>query len=169
MPHRYFVLATALALAIAAPAAAQTTYVCVLSGGTEVPANATGATGNATAVLNAAQTQLSVSCQFQNLTGTYAASHIHGPAPAGANANVKWDFSAPTAPWVFTNTNHNGTVTNFVVPGITAADVTNLNAGQFYVNVHSTVFPGGEIRGQLGSSPVPGAKTTWGRVKSLYR
>jgi hypothetical protein len=32
---------------------------------------------------------------------------------------------------------------------VTAAQVTQLKAGQYYVNVHSTTFPGGEIRGQL--------------------
>jgi hypothetical protein len=62
-----------------------------------------------------------------------------------------------------------GTLTNFLVTGITATDVTNLNNGQFYVNVHSTTFPGGELRGQLGSQPVPTMKTTWNRVKTLYR
>ena len=169
MRLRDIFLASACTLALAAPALAQTTYVCVLSGGTEVPPVTTQANGNATVVLDASQTQLSISCQFQNLTGTYQSSHIHGPGPAGTNQPVKWGFSSPAAPWVFTNTNHDGTISNFLVTGIVAADVTNLNNGQFYVNVHSTVFPGGEIRGQLGSNPVPTLKTTWSRVKALYR
>jgi len=150
------------------PAMAQTTYVAVLSGASEVPTTGSSATGNATVVLNAAQTQISISCQFQNLSGTYSASHIHGPAPVGTNASVKWGFLPPAAPWVFSNSNHDGTVSNFVVTGITATDVSNLNAGLFYVNVHSSTFPGGEIRGQLGSQPVPTSKTTWGRVKALF-
>jgi hypothetical protein len=129
----------------------------------------TQATGNATVVLDASQTQISISCQFQNLTGTYTASHIHGPGPAGTNQPVKWGFLPPAAPWVFTNSNHDGTVSNFLVTGITPTDVTNFNNGQFYVNVHSNIFPGGEIRGQLGSGPVPTVKTTWRRVKALYR
>ena len=62
-----------------------------------------------------------------------------------------------------------GTLTNFLVTGITPTDVTNLNNGQFYVNIHSTTFPGGELRGQLGSQPVATMKTTWNRVKALYR
>lgn len=156
-------------LAIAATASAQTTYTTVLSGLNEVPTVSTQATGSATVVLNAAQTQLSVTCQFQNLIGTYTASHIHGPAPLGVNAGVKWGFVGAPAGWIFTNANHDGTLTNFLVTGIIAADVTNLNNGQFYVNVHSNVNPGGEIRGQLSTGPVPTEKTTWARVKALFR
>lgn len=156
-------------LAIAGTASAQATYVAVLTGANEVPSVTTPATGTATVVLNAANTQLSITCQFHNLIGTYTASQIHGPAPLGTNAVVKWAFLPPTAPWSLSNANHDGTVTGFVVTGITATDVANLNNGQFYVNVRSTQFAGGEIRGQLGSAPVPTAKTSWGRVKSLYR
>ncbi len=169
MRLRHSFLAIACTLAFAAAAQAQTTYVGVLTGGTEVPAVATAATGNATVVLNAAQTQLSVTVQFQNLTSTYTASHIHGPAPAGTNAAVKWGFVGLPAGWVFGAGSLSGTLTNFLVTGITAADVTNLNAGNFYVNIHSTTFPGGELRAQLGSAPVPTSKSTWARVKSIYR
>lgn len=169
MRPRDILLTSLCALAIAATASAQTTYTAVLTGPNEVPPVSTAATGTATVVLNAAQTQLSVACQFHNLVGTYTASHIHGPAPVGVNAGVKWGFVGAPAGWVFTNANHDGTLVNFLVTGITAADVTNLNNGQFYVNVHSNVNPGGEIRGQLSTAPVPTAKTTWSRVKALYR
>lgn len=168
MRFRYAVLALACTLAFAAAAQAQTTYVGVLTGGTEVPPVSTPATGNATVVLNAAQTQISISVQFQNLIGTYSASHIHGPAPAGSNAAVKWGFSGTAAGWVFTNSNHDGTISNFLA-AVVATDVTNLNSGNFYVNVHSTSFPGGELRAQLGSAPVPTEKSSWTRVKSLFR
>lgn len=169
MRLRDFILSVVCTLALAASAMAQTTYVGVLTGGTEVPPVVTSATGNCTVVLDAAQTQLSISIQFQNLTAPYTASHIHGPAPAGTNAGVKWGFVAPAAPWVFTNGNLDGTLTNFIVTGILPADVVNLNNGQFYVNIHSTQFPGGELRAQLGSAPVPTMKSTWNRVKALYR
>ena len=101
MRLRDIILGSVCTLALAAPAMAQTTFVCVLSGTSEVPANGSPATGNATVVLNAAQTQISISCQFQNLTGTYQSSHIHGPGPAGTNQPVKWGFTSPAAPWVF--------------------------------------------------------------------
>src|SRR5262245_58502164 len=169
MRLRDILLTSLCTLAIAATAAAQTPCTTVLSGLNEVPTVTTGASGTATVVLNAAGTQLSVTCQFANLIGTYSASHIHGPAPLGVNAGVKWGFVGAPAGWIFTNSNHDGSLTNFLVNGILAADVTNLNNGQFYVNVHSNVNPGGEIRGQLSSAPVPVAKTSWSRVKSLFR
>jgi len=156
------------AMAMAATASAQTTYTTVLSGLNEVPTVTTGATGTATVVLNAAQTQLSVSCQFQNMVGVYTASHIHGPAPLGVNAGVKWGFIGGAAGWIFGDGGKGGSLSNFVVTGITATDVTNLNNGLFYVNVHSAVNPGGELRGQLSSAPVPTAKTSWSRVKALF-
>lgn len=161
--------AAALLTLVALPAVAQTTYTATLLGTNEVPSNPSAASGSATVVLDASQTQLSITCSFANLVGTYTASHIHGPAPVGVNAGVKWGFVAPAAPWVFSNSNHNGTLTNFIVTGIVAADVTNLNAGQFYVNVHSTTYPGGEIRGQLNLAVVPTQKNTWGRIKALYQ
>ncbi len=170
MRIRHSLLAALLALAAASTAFAQTTYTTVMTGGNEVPPVATPATGTATVVLDAAQTQLSITCAFQNLLGTYSNSHIHGPATPGVNAGVRWGFTGAPAGWVFSNANHDGTLTNFLVTsGITATDVANLNNGLTYVNLHSSLWPGGEIRGQLGLAPVPTAKTTWKRVKELYR
>jgi hypothetical protein len=34
---------------------------------------------------------------------------------------------------------------------ITAADVTDLNAGLWYANAHSTAYPTGATRGQIGA------------------
>jgi hypothetical protein len=169
MRLRDSILAAVLALALAPAAFAQTVYTTTLAGANEVPPVVTPATGSATVVLNAAQTELSITCSFQNMIGVYTLSHIHGPAAPGVNAGVRFNFIAPTAPWVFSNGNHDGTLTNFVVTGVTAADVTNLNNGLMYVNVHSDFRPGGEVRGQLSLAPVPTQKTTWHRVKSLYR
>src|SRR5262249_11529647 len=156
------------ALAIVATASAQTTYSTVLSGASELPANGSAATGSATVVLNAAQTQISISCQFANLGTVYTASHIHGPANSTSNAGVRWGFVGAPAGWIFSNANHDGTLSNALF-SVLAADVTNLNAGLMYVNIHSLGFPGGEIRGQLGTAPVPTQSTTWSRVKALFR
>ena len=161
-------LTAVLGLTFASAALAQTNFTTTMTGGSEVPAVVTTGTGTATVVLNAAQTQVSITCSFQNLIGVYTLSHLHGPAAPGVNAGVRIGFVAPAAPWVFSNSNHDGTLTNFLA-AITPADVTTLFNGLMYVNVHSDFRPGGEIRGQLGLAPVPTAKTTWHRVKSLYR
>lgn len=165
----FALLAFALTGLAAVPAMAQTTYVCALTGAAEVPPSGSTATGSATVVLNAAQTQLSISANFQNLVGTYSASHIHGPAAVGVNGSIRWGFVGTAAGWVFSNGNHDGVLTNFIGTPVTPADVANLNAGLFYVNIHSSTKPGGELRGQLAVQPVPTEPTTWGHIKALLR
>ena len=169
MRLRHSLATVVLGLALASTAFAQTVYVTNLTGGNEVPPVATTATGTATVVLNAAQTQITISCQFQNLVGTYTASHVHGPAGPGFNTNVRWGFVGAPAGWILSNSDHDGTLNNYVTVDVLPADVLNLANGLMYVNVHSTFRPGGEIRGQLGTAPVPTMKTTWNRVKALYR
>ena len=41
--------------------------------------------------------------------------------------------------------------------------------GKAYLNLHSNVYPGGEIRGFLVPAPNATSQSTWGKVKSLYR
>lgn len=168
MRHRYLILASVLGLALAVPSFAQTTYSTVLTGLNEVPANPSPATGTVTAVVNAAGTQVTISASFQNLIGTYTASHLHGPATTVQNAGVQIGFVPPAAAWVFANSNHDGTLVNYTVP-ITATQIGYLAAGTMYANIHSSTIPGGEIRGQMALGPVPNEKSTWARVKKLYR
>ena len=159
------VASAALAL-ITSAASADTGFSCIINGAAEVPAVVTPALGSATCVLNNAQTQLTVHVQFQNLIGTYSASHIHMPAAPTANAGVRFGFT-PT----LSNANHDGVFNGtWNSPSMTATDVSNMVAGLSYVNIHSSFRPGGEIRGQLQKDQsVPTKSTTWGRVKSLYR
>src|SRR5439155_22250819 len=80
---------------------------------------------------------------YSNLTTTRPAWHVHGPAEPGQTAGVMFDL-ATNAPqqdgswkWVFAPT---GT--------LTVADQLNaIKAGRTYVNIHSSKYPAGEIRG----------------------
>jgi CSLREA domain-containing protein len=120
-----------------------------LSGAQEVPANASPGTGSVTASLNAGQTTLSVVFNWTGLTAPANASHIHGPAAAGANGGVVFGFSGfPTA----TSGSHSQSFP------ISPAQVSDFLAGLYYINIHTSAFPGGEIRAQLTPtcvSPTP--------------
>jgi hypothetical protein len=158
MRRRYaFIL---LASLLAAPVAqAATGYSTILSGTNEVPTNPTPATGNAVVVLNNAGTQLAYTVTYSGLVGTLTASHIH-KAAAGVNGGVVFGFTPPVGT---TSGTFSGTIT------VTPANVADLNAGLYYVNVHSSVYPGGELRGQLHGDPTATPVGTWGRIKALFR
>ena len=82
---------------------------------------------------------------FSNLTGPAIAMHIHSPAGVGTNAAVL----IPLIAYHFPAANPtNGGVIFGAVP-IGTNDVANLMAGLNYINIHTTEYPGGEIRGQL--------------------
>lgn len=137
-------------LSSATPAHASTTFTAFLDG--PQSNTASPATGYATVILNDAQNQATVSLTFNGLLAPQNDAHIHGPAPAGVGAPPVFQLPLGT---------FNGLVWN-----LTPADVTNLQAGLLYVNVHSTQFPSGEIRGQLTLS-VPGAPAVGGEAGLL--
>jgi len=149
---------TTIAIAVAFSAgiaSAQTTWQAILTGSQEVPVNGSTATGFGTVILNAAQTQITVDESWSGLVGGPAtASHIHGPAGVGTNASVLFPFSGvPSA-------------TSGSIPeqtfAITPTQVGYLQNGFLYMNVHDSVFPGGEIRGQLILVPEPSTLALWG-------
>jgi hypothetical protein len=160
MKMRYSIPAALLALLIAsAPASADIGYSATLDGLQEVPPNASPATGVGTITLNNAMTLLTYKVVYSGLTASRTASHFHGPAAAGVNAAVVFAIAAAGP-------------TSDTITGTWAIDATNLarlNSGLLYLNVHSTTFPGGEIRGQVHSDVTPNRATTWGRIKQLYR
>jgi hypothetical protein len=156
-------VAVALAVVFAGPASAQY-YVAHLDGAQEVqnPPVVTPATGLACFTLedDGVYFYLNYELSFSGLLAAQTAAHIHGPAAVGVNAGILFPF--PLGSPIF------GTFGPLL-----PAQVTQLNSQLWYVNVHTTLYPGGEIRGQIlpASSPctVPVAESTWGAVKALYR
>jgi hypothetical protein len=112
----------------------------------QVPAAATTATGAGIVLLNATETQITVDLSFTGLSSAAMAAHIHGPAAAGANAGVLFNFSGVPAATA-------GSMPTQAF-AITPGQVAQLKAGQFYFNIHTGSFPDGEIRGQIGLAPV---------------
>jgi hypothetical protein len=74
---------------------------------------------------------------YAGLTGPVKAGHFHGPAAAGANAGVALGFSGSVESPI------KGSAT------LTAAQLADLMAGMWYVNLHTAANPGGEVRGQV--------------------
>jgi CHRD domain-containing protein len=120
-------------------AAKTVTYKAHLTAKDEVPPNASTATGDGTFVFNPATKELSWDVTFSGLSGPALASHIHGPGEPGKNADVLILFEIPKAPAGAIKGN------TFLV----TEQVNDLQAGKYYVNIHTAANKGGEIRGQL--------------------
>ena len=131
---------------LAGIASAQWTFQANLSGLGENPPNASPGFGLGTVVLDAGQTNITVDLNWSGLTAPATASHIH-TGGVGTNGPVTFPFAgvpAATAGAIPTQTF-----------SITPTQVTDLFAGNLYMNVHTLTFPGGEIRGQLILVPEP--------------
>jgi CHRD domain len=133
--------ASAALLASATPTFAATMqFKADLKGASEVPPNQTGGTGSVTATFDPATKQLTWSGTFSGLSGAATAAHFHGPAEAGKNAGVAVWISEKGKPL---DSPFKGSAT------LTDAQASDLEAGRWYVNIHTAANPGGELRGQL--------------------
>jgi hypothetical protein len=77
---------------------------------------------------------------------TFVAGHIHRALVGVAGPIVVPLFVSPTPPTNARHIKQSGTATPN--PGTTGADLC-ANPSTYYVNYHTTAFPGGAIRGQL--------------------
>ncbi len=118
-------------------------YKASLSGANEVPSVTTPATGSA--IVTVSGDTLTYYVGYAGLKATATASHIHGPAAATATAGVLFNLNPVGA--YGTGGVLAGTQT------LTAAQKTAVEAGQGYVNIHTSAHGSGEIRGQV--IPVP--------------
>ena len=100
----------------------------------EVPPVPSNATGTAAFAVDTLANSLSFDVTFANLTSAEISAHIHQGAP-GVNGAIK--FGLPLG------FNKKGT---WFYP---QADEAAILGGLMYINIHSSNFPGGEIRGQM--------------------
>lgn len=171
--HRFTALTLSLlTVALALPASAATiTYTTALD---PEAAGATG-TGTASVTFDDAKNMLQIVASFSGLSGTTTVAHIHccTPSPGADTAGVAvTPGTLPGFPVGVTSGTYAGTVamldpasytaaflTNFgggTAAGALAALLAGMDAGTAYFNVHSTTFPGGEIRGFVSRVPEPG-------------
>jgi len=116
-----------------------TTYNMNLNGASEVPANASAGTAAVRVTLDQATGDVVVDGTFTGLTTPVTAAHIHGPAAAGANAAI-------IVPLTITGTT-DGTVSG--TGNMNSGQMNDMLTGMTYVNIHSSMFPSGEIRAQI--------------------
>lgn len=125
-------------MAAATPAVASTIqFTATLSGAKEVPPTSSKGTGDLSATYDTGSKVLTWSVTYSGLSGPAQAAHFHGPAAAGKNAGiqvpVKGSLTSPIK----------GSAT------LTTKQANQLEAGQWYFNIHTKKDPNGEIRGQV--------------------
>lgn len=134
------VFAAIMAAAVLAPLpalAATEHFAAQLDSASEVPPTDSAGTGALDATYDTSSMQLNWTVTYSALSGPATAAHFHGPAPAGQNAKpvipIKGSLASPIK----------GSAT------LTKAQQDDLEAGNWYFNVHTKKYPDGEIRGQL--------------------
>ena len=155
MKNRLLVVCAGIVL-LASPAGATLyTVTASLDGAQETPAVITLGTGTLTGTYDDVLNDLIWSGSFSGLTGTTTDAHFHGPAGVGVGpAGVREAITAgagDTFPIGVTS----GSFSGSALTTISEADEAELLAGLWYINIHSTFKPGGEIRGQVYLVPEP--------------
>jgi outer membrane autotransporter protein len=165
MRFKLALLFTSVSLLAAVSTAHAQIYRVTLLGANEIPPANTPATGASIITLNSATREMRVSANFAGLVAPTTAAHVHccvvQPANAGVATTVPTFAGFPVGVraggWdrVY-DTSQAGTwnpafiAANGGTPATAeAAFAAGVAAGRSYLNIHSTTFPGGEIRGVL--------------------
>lgn len=109
-------------------------YTAELSSSAQVPPTESEGSGTADITVDTDAMTVSWTTEMEGLTGDPTAAHIHGPAAPGENAAPMIDMSGNL---------EEGSAS------ITEEQLSALQDGMTYVNVHTEEYPDGEIRGQV--------------------
>src|SRR5262249_5824269 len=132
-----------------------------LLGSKQAPPTASMATAGAVVTLAIDNNTFNVTVGFTGLNGAATTAHIHCCSPPAINGVLAMPFPGfPAATSGQYSNSFDLSVAGTYDPGFIgahggtvasakAAFITALKTGQAYINIHSTAFPGGEIRGQL--------------------
>lgn len=132
-----------------------------LHGYEEVPAISTAGSGSFRATVTPSGDGFAYRLSYEDLEGgNVLASHIHlGQKSVNGGVSVflcggGGKPACPAPPATVTGTVAAGDVLGPAAQGIASGEIDELmramRAGVTYVNLHTTQFPGGEIRGQIG-------------------
>jgi CHRD domain len=133
----------------------------------EVPTLSTSGRGSFFGSLSEDETEIRYRLDYSGLEGTVTVSHIHlgsphttggvsiwlcgatPPAPMGTPACGESGGMGPEATGTLTAVGVVGPAAQGIAPGEFAELVKAIKAGAAYVNVHSSLYGTGEIRGQI--------------------
>jgi hypothetical protein len=168
-PLNFVALIFAVLVLFGVAKADQIVLTATLTGAQEAPPTNSPGVGTALVSVDTVAGSMTISVAFSGLVSPTTASHIHCCAPPGITTAVATPFpnfplgvtsgtylqtldllSPSTYNAAFITTYGGGTAA-----GAEAAFIAGLLSGQTYLNIHTTLFPGGEIRGQLQAQAVP--------------
>ena len=156
--------------------AAPSIFGGTLLGSSESPPNASPATGFTTVTIDPVTHQMTVFVTFSGLLGTTTASHIHAPTPTPLTGTAGVATQTPTfvaLPLGVTSGTFSQTLDMTLASSYNPAFITAnggsisasesalfaaIGSGQAYLNIHTSQFPGGEVRAFLVPVPEP---ATW--------
>ncbi|OGS70096.1 MAG: hypothetical protein A3F91_13335 [Flavobacteria bacterium RIFCSPLOWO2_12_FULL_35_11] len=118
------------------------TFKASLNGASESTPNASTAIGTSTLTFNTTTKIFTISVIHTIAAPTNG--HIHKGA-IGVSGSPVFPFDSFTSPITYTSI------------ALDESQEADLNAGLYYVNIHSVAFPGGEIRGQLIKQAIAGS------------
>ena len=154
-----FLFAAVLCLSLPGFAAAQS-FQATLTGLQSVPPNDSQGIGIGCMTYDAGTQMLMYEIAFSNLEGTETIAHFHGPAAPGVEAGVLYTLLPTGSPKLGQ------------VGPLSVQELADLNAGLWYINIHSNLYAPGEIRGQVvaatGPCTVATEDRTWGSIKAMY-
>lgn len=146
-------------------------YWVSLSGPAEVPSNNSPGIGKAIITIDAVANTMRVQSTFSGLLAGVTASHIHAPTAVAGTGTAGVATTTPTFtgfPSGVTAGTYDNTFNMLLASSYNPAYVTAnggtpasawvalrtaISAGKSYLNIHSTMFPAGEIRGFLNACP----------------
>jgi len=146
-------------------------YWVSLSGPAEVPANNSPGTGKALVTIDAVANTMRVQVTFSGLVAGVTACHIHSATAVAGTGTAGVATTTPTFtdfPSGVTAGTYDHTFNMLLSSSYNPSYVTNnggtpasawvalragISAGKAYLNIHSTTFPSGEIRGFLNLCP----------------